>query len=219
MNPEPSPGQAAVRSSLRGALLLGIFALIGAGLVAVTWQLTHERIANNQQMYLLRNLHEILAVTEYDNTLHEDTRLVHAPALGGVDGMVTVYRARQGGMPIAVIFEATAPDGYAGAIKLLVGVYTNGEIAGVRVVAHSETPGLGDDIELSRSDWVLAFQGKSLQSPPAGQWAVKRDGGAFDQFTGATITPRAVVKAVRNALLYFRDHRDQLFAQGSSDRD
>lgn len=209
MSAEESRGAAGIAT--RSALLLGGFALLGAGLVAVTYNATHERIADNQQRILLQRLNEILPPDLYDNALHEDRIDVVAPTLSGSDSQTTVYRARQGGRPVAVIIEVTAPDGYSGAIHLLVGIRFNGELAGVRVVAHRETPGLGDDIEVARSDWILGFSGKSLRDPPVDQWAVRRDGGVYDQFTGATITPRAVVKAVRNALLYFRDHREQLF--------
>jgi len=117
------------------------------------------------------------------------------------------------GEPVALVIEALAPDGYSGTIRLLVGINIDGSLGGVRVVAHRETPGLGDAIEEERSDWILGFTGKSLQDPPLQKWAVKKDGGAFDQLTGATITPRAVVKAVRQALLYYRDQKDALFAR------
>jgi electron transport complex protein RnfG len=129
---------------------------------------------------------------------------------------VTVYRARLHGEPVALVIAAVAPDGYSGTIRLLVGINVDGSLSGVRVVAHRETPGLGDAIEEERSDWILGFTGKSLQNPPLQKWAVKKDGGAFDQLTGATITPRAVVKAVRQALLYYRDQKDALFAQNET---
>ncbi len=197
----------------RSALVLGIFALLGAGLVALTYEVTHERIADNQQRTLQKRLHEILPAAAYDNSLDEDTLQVTTSLLGSPDQHSTVYRARKEGQAVAVIMEVTAADGYSGAIKLLVGVDIDGNLVGVRVVSHRETPGLGDDLELARSDWILGFDGRSLGDPPLDDWAVRRDGGVFDQFTGATITPRAVVKAVRNALLYFRDQRERLFAE------
>lgn len=206
-----------VSVALRSAILLGVFAVLGGGLVALTFDLTRDRIADNRQRVLLRRLHEILPSETYDNALHADTLRVSSPLLGPVDQSSTVYRARRNGQPVAVILEVTAPDGYSGAIHLLVGIDTLGRVAGVRTVSHSETPGLGDDIELARSDWVLDFNGRSLEDPPPDEWAVRRDGGVFDQFTGATITPRAVVKAIRNALLYFRDHREQLFDHRTTD--
>ena len=110
-------------------------------------------------------------------------------------------------------FDLLAPDGYGGPIQLLVGINYDETVAGVRVVSHRETPGLGDGIDDRRSDWVLGFDGRSLSDPPPKQWAVERDGGLFDQFTGATITPRAVVKAVRDSLVYFSADKDALFTQ------
>jgi electron transport complex protein RnfG len=114
---------------------------------------------------------------------------------------------------VAAVFSVVARGGYAGDIELLVGVRADGRVAGVRVVEHHETPGLGDGIEADKSDWIRGFDGRSLGDPPREDWAVRRDGGDFDQFTGATITPRAVVEAVRDTLIYFEDHRDQVFAQ------
>ena len=113
--------------------------------------------------------------------------------------------------PVAALFRTVAKDGYSGSIHLLVGVKTNGELLGVRALAHKETPGLGDEINLSRSDWILGFNQRSLDNPILEDWAVKKDGGIFDAFTGATITPRAVVGEVKKTLLYFRDHQDELF--------
>ena len=110
---------------------------------------------------------------------------------------------------------ATAPDGYSGNIDIITGVYRNGEVAGVRVVSHQETPGLGDKIELKKSDWVLAFNGKSLGAPSYERWTVKKDKGVFDQLTGATITPRAVTKAVRNTLDYYRNNKADLLAKAA----
>ena len=123
-----------------------------------------------------------------------------------------MYRARREGRPVAAVLTAVAPDGYNGAIRLLVGVRRDATVAGVRVVSHRETPGLGDFIEAEKSDWVAQFEDRSLGDPPAERWRVRRDGGAFEALTGATITPRAVVGAVRKALIYFRDRREALFA-------
>jgi electron transport complex protein RnfG len=105
----------------------------------------------------------------------------------------------------------TAPDGYNGDIRLLAGIDAGGTVLGVRVVSHRETPGLGDPIEVDKSDWILGFANKSLRNPETGGWAVKRDGGQFDQFTGATISPRAVVRTIHNTLLYFETNRQMLF--------
>ena len=201
-----------LRNMWRAAAVLAGFAVLGAVLVAVTWESTAERIARNEQAFLLRSLADVLPEGEYDNAVHEDFITVRDRELLGTDAPVTVYRARRNGRPVAAVLTPTAPAGYSGAIRLLVGVRADGRLSGVRVVAHRETPGLGDKIEAERSDWILEFEGLSLGDPPREQWAVQRDGGRFDQFTGATITPRAVVSAVRDALLYFAQHREALFA-------
>jgi Na+-translocating ferredoxin:NAD+ oxidoreductase subunit G len=197
------------------ALLLGLFAVLGTGLVAFTFDNTHERIAANERAALLRNLHVLIPPERHDNDLFNDLIEVTAPELLGTVEPVAVYRARKGGWPVALVIAATAPDGYSGPIRLLVGIDVDGTLAGVRVVSHRETPGLGDAIEASRSDWILGFDGRSLDDPKESLWAVKRDGGHFDQFTGATITPRAVVNAVKKALLYFQRNSDRLFAEPS----
>ena len=159
----------------------------------------------------MRNLHALLPRNELDNDIATDTIRLPPSSLLGTTGETVAYRARLDGEPVAVIFNSVAPDGYNGRIYLLVGVYVDGSIAGVRVVKHAETPGLGDGIEIKKSPWIKSFDGKSLNNPEAPGWAVRRDGGEFDQLTGATITPRAVVAAVRNTLLYYRQNADMLF--------
>ncbi len=205
-----SPGLAR-NMGLATALLAG-FSIFGVALVAVTEQVTRERIAANERAYTLRSLDEILPPESRNNEMFTDTITVTDPELLGSDQPVTVYRARLDGRPVAAILRITTPNGYSGPIRLLVGIFDDGRVAGVRVVGHRETPGLGDAIESDRSDWILDFAGRSLGDPPEAGWSVKRDGGVFDQFTGATITPRAVTRAVRDALIYFRTHRDDLFA-------
>jgi electron transport complex protein RnfG len=199
-----------------GALILGLFSVIGTGLVALTYEGTAARIAENERQELLRSLHQLIAPSEHDNDLYSDTITVTDKALLGSKDGVTVYRARRAGHPVAAVIAATAPNGYSGNIRLLIGIRYNGTLAGVRVLSHKETPGLGDAIEAERSDWILGFAGKSLQSPDDNGWKVKKDGGQFDQFTGATITPRAVVKAVYNTLRYYEQHRDALFVTDSA---
>ncbi len=191
--------------------LLALFAVLGTGLVAITEDATRERIESNQREYLLRSLNDVLPSDRYDNVLFEDTIEVTDAELLGSDQSITVYRGRLGANPVAAILTPVAPDGYSGRIKLLVGIDYDGTLTGVRVVTHRETPGLGDAIEAERSDWIRRFDGLGLGNPPLPAWTVRRDGGDFDQFTGATVTPRAVVKAVRNTLLYFSQHRDELF--------
>lgn len=195
------------------ALILGTFALITTSMVVLTERATRPKIVANERQALLNSLYAVLNPAEFDNDLLADTLKVRNPELLGTQGAVMVYRARKQGKPIAVILIPIATDGYNGVIRLLVGIYYNGSISGVRVLSHRETPGLGDAIEADRSDWILSFNGRSLGNPNRSGWAVKRDGGIFDQFTGATITPRAVVRAVHKALLYFHDHRETLFAK------
>ena len=148
---------------------------------------------------------------EYDNALQDDFIELMEPAYFKHDEPLKVYRARYQGRPVAVVLNLVTGDGYNGDIRLLVAIRVNGQIGGVRVIAHSETPGLGDPIERARSDWVLGFDGRSLTDPDPDAWAVRRDGGIFDQFTGATITPRAVVEAVQAALGFYSAHQDSIF--------
>ena len=199
------------RSMLKNSLVLGLFAIVTVGLVAVLQQATAGRIANAEREAQVRALSEILPQGSYDNHLLDNSIQLHDPLLGSKSPQ-TAYIALKDGKPSAVILRATAPDGYSGAIHLLIGIQADGRLAGVRVLGHKETPGLGDKIELAKSVWIRSFEGKSLSNPGEDGWAVKKDRGEFDQFAGATITPRAVVKAVQKALQYFDANQKQLFA-------
>jgi electron transport complex protein RnfG len=194
------------------ATILLMFAIIGTALVSYTFDNTRERIAANERATLLRQLHRLITPDQHDNILLDDAIAVHNESLLGTGEPVMVYRALKNGEPVALVIAAIAPDGYSGSIKLLVGINANGTLSGVRAIAHRETPGLGDAIEEERSDWIHGFTGTSLENPPLDRWKVRKDGGDFDQITGATITPRAVVQAVRDALLYYRQHQETLFA-------
>ena len=203
-------------------LLLGLFGVLGAGLVGLSHQGTAERIARNEREALLEQLERLVPADQIDNDMLSDAIEVSAPEALGAK-VTRVYRGRRGRQPVAAVLSPVVTQGYSGPIQLLVAVRADGTLSGVRVLGHRETPGLGDKIEIERSDWVLGFNGKSLLDPPASGWEVKRDGGEFDQFTGATITPRAVVRGVRASLEYFADHRAQLFdteqAQGGKGND
>ena len=203
------------RQVLLSGFFLWIFAVAGTSLVAVTEKTTRESIAENERRVLLRNLHALLPEDRIDNDIANDTRLIPASPLLGTDKASTIYRGRFQGEAVAVVFNSVAPNGYSGKIHLLIGIYLDGNIAGVRVIRHAETPGLGDGIEVRKSGWITSFDDKSLSSPQQDQWRVKRDGGAFDQFTGATITPRAVVAAVKNTLLYYQQNTDIIFQPDS----
>ncbi len=196
---------------LLSGLFLWIFAVLGTTLVAVTEHGTHEKIADNERRVLLRNLYALLPAEKFNNDIVEDTKLIQASKRLGTDQDSIIYLARLNGEPVAAIFNSIAPNGYNGKIHLLIGIYHDGSLAGVRAVKHRETPGLGDVIELRKSDWVLGFNGKSLDNPSRDKWAVKRDNGVFEQFTGATITPRAVVGTVKNTLIYYEENRDTIF--------
>jgi Na+-translocating ferredoxin:NAD+ oxidoreductase subunit G len=192
------------------AVQLGLFSLIGLGLLALIHAATAERIADNQRAVLRQSLLEVIPQGEFDNDLLADVLILRDTRLG-TNAPVTVYRAWRQGQPVANILTAVAPDGYNGAITLLAAIRPDGVLAGVRVLEHHETPGLGDGIETSKSGWVRQFDGRSLLNPAESRWKVRRDGGDFDQFTGATITPRAVVGAVHEALRLFQDRRDELW--------
>lgn len=203
--------KAASKHAALGAGLLALFALVGTTLVATTEHGTKERIIANERAFILRTLDVLVDPVRYDNDLLEDRLSVVAPEALGTSRALPVYRARLQGERVALVIESVAPDGYSGDIRLLVGINADGTLAGVRVIAHRETPGLGDGIEDDRSDWIRAFEGLSLSNPTSARWAVRRDGGMFDQFTGATITPRAVVAAVKRTLEYYAIHEDALW--------
>jgi len=196
------------------ALILTLFAIAGSGLVAFTYSKTADRIAQNEREALLRQLHALVPAESIDNDIIKDTVTIQALDMMGKQNTL-IYLGRKGGKPTAAVFTPIVPDGYSGPIKLLVAVRTDGTLGGVRVIAHKETPGLGDKVEERRSDWIHSFNGKSLGNPELAKWKVKRDGGYFDQFTGATITPRSIVKAVKNTLLWYRDHGKTLFQTGN----
>ncbi|WP_430009200.1 electron transport complex subunit RsxG [Methylophaga lonarensis] len=197
--------------ALRVGLLLAIFAITATVLVALTETQTRERIVENQRQATLRAIAAVVPEQSFDNDILTDTLTLPATAALGTTEATTVYRARLDETPVAAVLNVVAPNGYSGSIHMLVGIYYDGTVSGVRVIAHKETPGLGDKIDERRDDWILQFSGLSLENPPAVRWKVKRDGGSFDQFTGATITPRAVVGAVQQALIYFEEHRERLF--------
>jgi Na+-translocating ferredoxin:NAD+ oxidoreductase subunit G len=201
------------KNMVRSAIVLMLFAIAGTALVAFTYDAARDRIAENERKALLHSLHEVISPGMHNNDIFADTTRILDPALLGSNEPVTVYRARKDHQPVAAVFTSIAPDGYNGTIKLLIGIDIHGTLLGVRVLSQRETPGLGDAIETDRSDWILGFRGKSLQDPDYKHWKVKKDGGVFDQFTGATITPRAVVKAIRNTLVYFRNHQERVFAE------
>jgi electron transport complex protein RnfG len=196
------------------AAALGLVALIGTSALVFMHDATQDRIIAQQRRAVLASLNQIIPITSYDNALHDDYIDLAPSGLIHPRHPIRVYRARLAGRDTGLIMQVTAPNGYNGDIRMLVGIDFDGRILGVRVTGHRETPGLGgDDIEVEKSDWVLGFDGRSLADPERDLWAVKADGGVYDQFTGATITPRAVVETVSQALDYFQLNRQSLFSQ------
>lgn len=196
----------------RAAASLGACVLLAVALLAGLHALTRDRIAGQQRRAQLDALRVVLPAALHDNDPLRDRIFVTAPQWLGGDAPMQVWRARLAGRDSALVLEAVAPEGYNGAIGLLLGVRADGSVSGVRVTSHRETPGLGDPIDASRSDWILGFDRRSLRDPPPERWRVRRDGGDFDQLAGATVTPRAIVHAVRRALAYLDRHGAELYA-------
>ena len=206
------------KHSLSTAGIMIGFTVLGTALLAYTFSTTREPIAKSEAEARMALFRQILPETLHDNDLLKDVlKIPPGGDLGNRDETLA-YRARLKGQPSAVVLEAVAPDGYSGDIKLLIAVRSDGEIIGVRALAHKETPGLGDYIDIGHSDWIKKnFDGQSLAKTPDDGWKVKKDNGRFDYMAGATITPRAVVKAVHKALQYFAAHHDELFAATKGD--
>ena len=202
---------------VKSGVTLAAIAAICTLLVAATFQLTAERIEANAQAWLERSLEPALSGVFFEGSVTESKLEVPPPHdLPGNDTAV-IYRVFAEGAPVAALFAVTAREGYAGPIRILVGVGIDGVVTGVRIVEHRETPGLGDRIDQSRSDWVYQFDGRSLGNPVEARWLLDVDGGDFDQLTGASVTPRAVIKAIRDTLLYFDAHREEIFTVAASE--
>jgi electron transport complex protein RnfG len=198
------------QSISRNAVLLGIFAVVCTGIIAGTFLGSQEAIQENIRLAEERALLEIIPKSQHNNSMLEDAHIVDDSDMLGLRSGKKYYIARQDNKAVAIIFPATARDGYTGDIDLIIGVYTDGSVAGVRVLSHRETPGLGDAVDKKKSNWVDTFVGKSLVNPSIDLWKVKKDKGIFDQFTGATITPRAVVNSVKQTLQYFEAQQHQI---------
>lgn len=204
---------------LKSGITLAIIAAVCTALVAVTYQLTRERIAENAQAWLEQSLQPALSGLLFDSGVSESRLTIPAPhELPGSSDAI-IYRVYSADEPVAALFVVSARDGYAGAIRFLVGIDIEGAVTGVHVLEHRETPGLGDRIESNKSDWVNQFDGRSLGDPAADGWKIKRDGGEFDQLTGASVTPRAVVKAIRDTLTWFEENQDQVFAAAADEQE
>ncbi|MCS0180247.1 electron transport complex subunit RsxG [Vibrio alginolyticus] len=196
----------------KNGLTLAIFACATTGLVALTQYLTKDQIKVQEQKQLLSVLNQVIPENMHDNALTQACTMVTSPDLGTLRAM-PAYLATKNGEPTAIAIESIAPDGYNGEIKVITGIDNQGNILGTRVLNHQETPGLGDKIDLRVTDWILSFTGKQVTEDNWNSWKVRKDGGDFDQFTGATITPRAVVKVVRNTVNYVNQSREDILNQ------
>ena len=190
--------------------VLAGFALLASVLLGVTNCSTEGTIQRRLNEDLIKSLEEVVPAALHDNDMLRDTRIIPSADFNIGANETTVYLAKKSGVVTAVCFKFTAPDGYSGAINMIMGIDRDGKLLGVRVLSHKETPGLGDKIEAAKSDWILSFVGRSLDNLTPAQWAVKKDGGVFDQFAGATITPRKSVQAVNRGLQLFQAHQAQL---------
>lgn len=199
-----------VKSMSKNGMILTAFALATTGAVTLTHIFTKPTIERQEQQQLMKTLGQVLESKHYNNELYLDCTEVTANELNQ-HGVSKIYRAKFNGQPVALLISSVAPDGYSGDIEILSAVFVDGTVSGVRVLKHKETPGLGDKIELSRSDWITSFNGLAVTAENQAMWHVKKDGGQFDQFTGATITPRAVVKAVKQASLYTQANYETVF--------
>jgi electron transport complex protein RnfG len=195
---------------LRPALIMAAFAGGAAILLALVYHNAAPVLAQHQEEALLAQLNSLIPANRYNNALTADTLDVSVPTLDAKNP-VKIFRARLDNNPVASLLLVTAPNGYSGDIHLLVAIWADGTVAGVRVLSHKETPGLGDYIEDKRSPWVHQFDGKSLKEPAPERWKVKKDGGIFTYNTGATITPRAVISAVTRTLLWVSEHQDMVY--------
>ena len=208
-----APGMA-----LRTAAILFVFVIIFTGLLSGAYLWTKPAIEASAAEEKMKLVDEVLPRAEYDNALLDDTLTLPPTPQLGLDEPSTLYRARMGGKPVALVFEAAAPDGYAGKVRLLIALRANGTLAGVRVTQHKETPGLGDYVDPKKdknkaAPWIAQFAGLSLATVSDPGWRVRKDGGRFEYVAGATVTPRAVVKAVNKAVKWADPQRDELFAQ------
>lgn len=195
-------------SSLAGNLagLAGI-AFTVVVLIGGAWQYTRQQIADNEARRTLAEISAVLPPDLYDNEPHRDRVLLDT----GSGELLPVYRARWNGAPVGAALTIIAPDGFVGPIRLLVGIAADGRVLGVRVAAHSETPGIGDAIESGKSTWLRVFNGRSLGDPSEPLWNVRAESGEFDAIAGATMSSRSVVGGVRRAVQYFAAHRDEIF--------
>ncbi|PCJ49755.1 MAG: electron transport complex subunit RsxG [Gammaproteobacteria bacterium] len=210
------------KSSLRNGIILALFALVSSGLTAITWILTKDQIESEKELALLRAISELVPAQRYANEPYRDCVLLRDEQLLGSSDPQQAWRLRDvNGKAVAVLISSVAPNGYSGKINILVGHYVATaskatHLAGVRVTGHKETPGLGDKIEVRKSNWILQFADLATEDLKGDYWQVKKDGGQFDAFTGATITPRAMLSAISNNITYFQRHEQEIFSTAAN---
>lgn len=202
-----------IQHTLKTTLTMMVFALLGTALLAYFFEITRVPIEASEKEARLALFKQILPESAYDNALLTDVVELPPSALLGSQHPTIANIAKLNHQVAGVILEAVAHDGYSGDIKLLIAIRADGSISGVRVLAHKETPGLGDYIDITHGKWIQLFNDESLSKSPPQLWQVKKDGGKFDYMVGATITPRAVVKAVLKALQFFEQNKKMLFAE------
>ncbi|MEM9102548.1 MAG: electron transport complex subunit RsxG [Pseudomonadota bacterium] len=199
------------------SLTLFIFALISTGAIALTHWLTQDKIESEKQAAVGRMIAQVVTSKTLSSDVYHDCILVTDAEYLGTNSPMKIFRVREDSQDLAAVITAIAPNGYSGTIEFVIGIgKTDNTITGVRVIAHNETPGLGDKIESTKSAWIHQFTGKSLDNPKLESWAVKKDGGDFDALTGATITPRALIDAVAKTQQYFQQHKASIFSSPSN---
>ena len=200
------------KHAVKTAITLVAFAFVGTAMLAYVFDITRAPIEASEKEARLALFKEILPESTYDNNLLKDSIEIAPNEQLGNRQPTVANIAKLNNNTAGVILEATAHDGYSGDIKLLIAIRADGSISGVRVLTHKETPGLGDYIDIARGNWIKLFNDESVNKTAAVQWQVKKDGGKFDYMVGATITPRAVVKAVFKALQFYDMNKTTLFA-------
>ena len=193
----------------RHGLILASFGALMTGMTALVNLMTKPTIEHQALLQQKSLFDQVIPASVYDNDMQNECYNVTDESLGTATPH-RMYLARKNGQPVAAVVETTAPDGYSGAIQLLVAADFHGKVYGSRVLEQHETPGLGDKIEVRISDWIKHFANQTINGPTDERWAVKKDGGMFDQFTGATITPRAVVRSVKRTALFIGTVPSQL---------
>lgn len=211
-NPIESNQQSEIKkAALKNAFILGLFALVSTGLIAITHLLTKDKIAAEVELSLIRKLSEIVEPNNYNNDVYNSCILVHHPSNIGSTSYGKVYRMRYDNINYGLMMTLVSPDGYSGPIEIAMAIKTSGEIIGINILSHKETPGLGDKIERKKSHWLNQFNGLSLSGLNKKDWQVKKDGGHFDALTGATITPRAVITSVYKGLQFIQRSDNNLY--------